>query len=300
MYYLDDLGQQEIAEILGVSRSTVSRLLARARECGIVRISVDEYDPRDREAEAQLVARLRLRQAVVVRTIGEATDTVRRTIGYFGAPAIAPLVRPNASIGVTGGRTLRELIAFLMPPGERGAIAVAQLMGNIGPTPTAIDALELSRTLAHRFGGTFYTVNAPAIVPDRATRDVFLAHEHIRTVWGMFGSLQLAFVGVGSLDESAFIERGVLDRATLAELRQAGAVGEVCGRFFDASGEECVSSVRDRVVAAGLDVLRRCPDVVAVTNGAGRAAAVSAAARGRLITSLVVDDRCARALLTAV
>ncbi|HET7769989.1 MAG TPA: sigma factor-like helix-turn-helix DNA-binding protein, partial [Chloroflexota bacterium] len=34
MYYVEQLGQHEIASILGISRSQISRLLTRARELG--------------------------------------------------------------------------------------------------------------------------------------------------------------------------------------------------------------------------------------------------------------------------
>ena len=40
LYYLQDSTQAEIAEHLGMSRATVSRLLSEARRVGIVRIDV--------------------------------------------------------------------------------------------------------------------------------------------------------------------------------------------------------------------------------------------------------------------
>lgn len=40
LYYFSDYSQQEIAERLGVSRPTVSRLLQHAKEQGYVRISI--------------------------------------------------------------------------------------------------------------------------------------------------------------------------------------------------------------------------------------------------------------------
>ncbi len=308
MYYLDELGQQEIAGIMGISRSQISRLLTRARDLGVVRISVDEYDPRDREQELALVHRYGLSQAVVVRTAGgegaaRDTEHARRAIGYFAAPAVAGLIRPGTTLGLAGGRTLAQVIDQLRPtPVPRGAHApqglrVVPLMGNIGAEASEIDAVDLSRILAQRAGGAFYTINAPAIAQDRSARDLFVAHEHVRFVWDLFDSLQLALVGVGSLEESAFIDRGVLPAADLNQLRAAGAVGEVCGRFFDARGQECVSAYRDRVISIDLDSLRRCQDVVAVTNGPRRAAAVRAAIAGGLVKSLVTDDAGARALM---
>jgi DNA-binding transcriptional regulator LsrR (DeoR family) len=107
----------------------------------------------------------------------------------------------------------------------------------------------------------------------------------------------MAFVGIGSLDESAFVERDVLTAADFATLRGAGAIGEVCGRFFDRAGRECDTDFRDRVISVELDELRRCPEVVGVTNGPRRAPAVRAALQGRLVNSLVIDQQGAEALL---
>lgn len=297
MYYLDGLGQQEIAEIVGVSRSRVSRALTEARERGIVRISVAEYDPRDAELEAKLRRRFGLRHAMVVKTIGRATENVRRTVGYYAAPAVSELVGPEGTLGVVGGRTIRELVHFMAPPEWVRNATVVQLMGNTGPDPSEVDAIEFARVLAQRFKGSFFTLNAPAFAQDARTRDVFLAHAHIRMIWGLFDSLRLALVGIGSLEDSIFVERGALGEEDLARLRERGAVGELCGRFFDSEGQECATEYRDRVVSIDLETLRRCPDVVAVTNGTRRTAATRAALAGRLVNSLVIDDRGAEALL---
>jgi DNA-binding transcriptional regulator LsrR (DeoR family) len=68
LYYRDGLDQGDVADLMGISRSTVSRLLARAREKGIVRISVEHYDPRHHALEEQLQRRFRLNHAIVIRT----------------------------------------------------------------------------------------------------------------------------------------------------------------------------------------------------------------------------------------
>jgi DNA-binding transcriptional regulator LsrR (DeoR family) len=297
LYYLDGLGQQEIADMIGVSRSTVSRLLTAARDRGIVRISVDPYDPRDAALERRLCDRFHLRHAVVIRTLGRTAETVRRAVGYYAATAVAERFQPGQTIGLAGGRTLYELVHAFAADHAPTRPRVVQLMGNIDPTSSVIDPIELARMLASRFGGTVYTLNAPAFASDRRTRDVFIDHEHIRTVRKLFDALDLALVGIGSLDESAFVERGVLTAADFAALRGAGAIGEICGRFYDRSGRECKTDYRDRVVSVELDELRRCPEVVGVTNGAQRAPAVFAALQGRLINSLVIDQQGAEALL---
>lgn len=300
LYYIDKLPEREVARVIGVSRSKVSRLLSRARELGIVRISVDGYDPRNRALEKGLKRRFHLKHAIVIKTVGgNAVADIRRSIGYFAAPAVSHLIRPGSVIGVAGGRTLAELMQFISPSSETKGITVVQLMGNIGPNVTAIDAIALGHVLAKRFGGTLYTVNAPAFAQDVRSRDVFLSHDHGRSVWRLFHRMHVAFVGIGTLSDSAFIERGVLEPTDIANLEARGAVGEICGRVFDINGQECNTDYRDRVISIGLNELRQMKEVIGVTNGRERAQAIVAALRGRILKSLIIDESGAEAVLEA-
>ena len=298
LYHIDGLDQRQISELVGFSRPQISRLLTRARQKGVVHISVEDYDPRNRALEDRLRVLFHLNWAIVINTVETNNpDTVRRHLGYFAAPFVSDLTRSNTILGVAGGRTIYEVARHMAPSAGTRGVTVVQLMGNIGPSVSSSDAIELSRRLAQAFDGTFYTINAPAFVPDAHTRDQFMAHEHVRTVWRLFGRMDIALVGVGSLSDSSFISSGMLDKEWLRELRARGAVGEICGRFFDAAGQECDSDYRNRVISVDLDVLRQKPGVIAATNGADRTEAVRAALAGQLIKSLIIDEAGALALL---
>jgi len=298
LYYVDDLAENKVAQIIGVSRSTVSRLLTRAREKGIVRITVEEYDPRNTALEKNLAKRFHLNHVIVIKTIGaRSVVEVRRAMGYFAAPLVAQFVRPQSVVGLAGGRSLAELIEAIAPSREHKNLTVVQLMGNIGPSVSNIDAIELSRTLAQRLGGTFYTINAPAFAATPSARQVFTGHEHVRSVWQLFDQMQIAFVGVGTLSGSAFIERGVLEATDLAKLQAQGVVGEICGRFYDKRGRECKTDFCSRVISISLDQLRQVKEVVGVTHGKERASAIHAALDSGLLKSLIIDEEGAEAIL---
>lgn len=297
MYYLDGLGQHEIAGIFGVSRSTVSRLLTAARDQRIVRIAVDDYDPRIAGLEARLIERFGLTRAVVIHGIDAQAASARRAVGYFAAPIVAGWLDDRARVGVAGGRTIAQLVHFMDPQIRRRPFDVVQLMGTIGSAPSSVDASELSRALARRFNGAFHAINAPVFMDDSRSRGLLLSHAQIQSVWTMFPTLDMTFVGVGTLEDSVFAERQVLTTADLEALRRLGAVGEICGRFFDRQGRECASDLRDRVIGVELETLRERSDVVAVSAGASRAAAIGAAMAGGIVDALVIDDVGARALL---
>src|SRR2546428_11918457 len=84
LYYRKSQSQKDIAQSLGVSAATVSRLLKRAFDEGLVRVELDL--PRREQLEAGLGERFGLRDAVVVaarglRGVQEGVGTAARA--YF-------------------------------------------------------------------------------------------------------------------------------------------------------------------------------------------------------------------------
>ena len=159
--------------------------------------------------------------------------------------------------------------------------------------------MELARTLAECWQGTFLTLNSPAILPDADTCGRFLGLEPIRQVMGRLAKADLALVGVGTLSNSVFVERKVLGPRDINTLKAAKVVGEILGRFYTATGRECATTFRQRVVSLGLDGLRRIPKRVGVVAGGDRSAAVLAAVRGGLLNAVAIDESGANALLGA-
>jgi deoxyribonucleoside regulator len=297
LYYVDGLGQTEVAEFVRVSQTKISRLLALALERGIVRISVDQYDPRHESLEQQLRAKFGLKSSAVIKTAKNATsEAARQIVGHFGAPYVASLFPREGVVAIGGGRSVADVVKRLRP-GDVRRLTVVQAMGSIDSNISPVDALELGRALVALWGGEFLTLSTPAFAPDKKTRDSFLGSNQIRSVWQRLRKADAALVGVGPIEQSVYVDRGVLDGADIADLKSCGAVGEICGRFFDAEGRECNSRWRNRAISLELEYLRKIPQVIGVAAGPDRAPAVAAAMRGGLLKSLLIDERGALALL---
>jgi DNA-binding transcriptional regulator LsrR (DeoR family) len=170
-------------------------------------------------------------------------------------------------------------------------------MGSVDSTVNGFDAQEVGRVMAQRLGGNFLSLNTPAFIPEKRTRDALLDLQQVRTVHENLDRARVALVGLGTLANSVFVERGTLDAAMIRELERAGAVGEICGRFIDHEGDECATGWRDRVISVQIDQLRKIPEVIGVVSGGDRSAALLAAIKGGIIKSLVIDEVGASALL---
>lgn len=301
LYLLDGLPQGQVAKMINVSQAKVSRMLALARERGLVRITVAEYQPRDLALEEELGRALRI-EAIVIRSVpGLPMTDLRQMVGYFAAAPVLDWLESANTVAVAGGRTMQVLAEHLKPlRGQQRPLEIVQAMGTIDSTPGPYDAVELGRALARRLKGTFARLNAPAILPDAETCAQLLRLEQIRQVMGRLAEADLALVGVGTLENSVFMERGAIDGSGLATLRGAGAVGEILGRFYDRSGVECATPFRDRVVGLDLDGLKKVAKRVGIVAGADRAVAILAAIRGGLLNAIVIDESGAKALLGAM
>ncbi len=297
LYYVDGLGQGDVARFAKVSQAKVSRLLSLARERGIVRISVADYEPRHSRLEGLLRRRVGLKTAVVIKAgDGLHPADLRRVVGRFAAATVASFIRPGDAVALAGGRTIHELVRHLPEDPDR-SLTVVQAMGSVDSPASAFDAQEVGREMARRLGSTFLALNTPAFIPEKRTRDALLALEQVRHVHDQLSRARVAIVGVGTLVNSMFVERGVLPENAIAALRRAGAVGEICGRFFNAAGSECATPWRDRVISLRLEQLRRIPQVIGIVSGSDRSEAILAAVKGRLLKSLVIDEAGANALL---
>jgi DNA-binding transcriptional regulator LsrR (DeoR family) len=111
--------------------------------------------------------------------------------------------------------------------------------------------------------------------------------------------LDLALVGIGSLAPSPLLRQSgnALTEAEQDQLRNAGAVGDVCLRFFDVNGAAVKTSLDERVMSITPADLMQVPRRVGVAGGAIKYPAIRAALRGAWVNVLVTDLDTARALV---
>jgi DNA-binding transcriptional regulator LsrR (DeoR family) len=144
-------------------------------------------------------------------------------------------------------------------------------------------------------------VPAPGLVGDKTIRESLLNDAAMNDVAHQWAHLTMALVGIGSLPPSRLLRESgnavnPSDQETLLNL---GAVGDVCQRFFDASGALVPSSLDDRVVGIDPDLLRAIPRRVGLAGGPSKHAAIRAAVTGGWVNVLVTDIGTANALLSS-
>jgi DNA-binding transcriptional regulator LsrR (DeoR family) len=298
-YYVNGQNQDVIATRYNISRSYVSRLLGRARELGIVVISVRREIRRDTVLESMLRERYGLLHCAVVADVAIDPEVVLRRAGQLAATILADSLRPESSLGLAWGNGVRAVIEA-MPPGRARATRVVQMFGGLSTAPAEIMSGELLVQAARALDATADRLHAPWIVETAELARALLDQPDIAAVLQRAATADVALVGIGATgrgSSGALFNRTYLNAAELAEIDEQGAVGDICGRLFDVDGRPCALSAMERVIGLELDAIRRLPLVIGIATGREKHRAIRAALQGGLVSALVTDSEAAREVL---
>lgn len=290
-YYLENRSKVEIAASYDVSRFQVARLLAEARESGIVEIKV-HFPSRVSAADTRRIeSALGIGEVIVADTAGDAIQA-RGILAKAAAAEVSRQAPADGTLGISWSRTL-DVASRLVRDLPR--CDIVQLAGAL-PTEGESNPLELIQRLGHVSGGLTWPLWAPLVVEDPTTAAGLRRQPEIAGALAKADSLDLAVVAIGAWKPGTST---VWERAD-AEVReaavQAGAVAECSGRLLDAAGVPVESGLDEQIIAVTIKQLQRTPKVIAVAQGEARAEAVLAVAKAGFVTTLIVDAPLAQAL----
>jgi DNA-binding transcriptional regulator LsrR (DeoR family) len=292
LYYLDNATQAEVADRLGTSRATVSRLLSEARRLGIVRIDVVDPATVDNRLGPQTAAALGLKAVYVAPSAHHAV------VGATLAPQLSVALEDARMesgdvLLVSSGRTIWEAAKAALPQ-LPGVLVTPTVGGQDEPEPW-YQTNEITRHVAEKVGGRPLFLHAPAL-PGPELHERLVEDAQIREVLGLWDEAKCAILGVGAPPVARGSMPGFVPRQAdwLAD-----AVGDICTRFYDSSGTPLPFPGSERLLATSLEALHRIPFTIALAVGAEKVSSLLAGARAGWFNTLVTDAPTAAALLTA-
>lgn len=297
-YYEDGLTQEQVGERLGLSRIKVSRLLQRARQEGIVQITVIAPQTSNVELERGLEAKYGLDEALVITPSNTEPDTVVRQLGPAAAACLVRCLQGSEVVGLTWGTTLLSVIESL-PARHWPEMRVVQMLGGLGQPEADVYGADLARRMAEAFGARLRLVPAPGIVSSTTVRDALLTDPQISGTLELGAGADVALVGIGRpTPGSVVMESGILTGDELEALQARGAVGDIALRFFGADGGAIEHEIDGRIIGPTLAQIRDIPRVIGVAGGPHKHEVIRAALRGGLVDVLVTDQPNAERLLS--
>jgi DNA-binding transcriptional regulator LsrR (DeoR family) len=298
LYYEEGMNQNEVAAIMGYSRSHISRMLTEAHREGIVEIHVHHPLERVANLEQRLGKQFNLPEVRVLKNNSVPYSQMLRRLGALAAQLLSQKITPNSILGISWGTALYE-VSNMLQPIDYPEVKVVQLIGSATSRDHQVDGPGLARAFSLKFGGQYYTLAAPWLVGDKHIRDALMKERRMHEVLELTKEVDIALVGIGTVDPklSSLVRAGYLTFEEADEIQAMGAVGDVCGHHFDIEGNLMEIPVAGYAFGTDAETLRGISLAIGVAGGSVKAPGILGALRSRLVNSLVTDDAAARAVL---
>ncbi|HPE60371.1 MAG TPA: sugar-binding transcriptional regulator [Thiolinea sp.] len=300
MYHVEGRRQSEIARHLHLSQATVSRLLKKALEEEIVRTTIIAPPGTYGELEAALRERFKLPEAIVVECSEDRDGPVMARIGEAAAHFVETTLQSDEIIGVSSwSETILRMVDNIHPLKACRAKYVVQTLGGMGNPAVQTHATQLTAKLAKLTGAEPRLLTSQGVAQSREAKLVILSDPYVRETLELFGRISLAITGIGAMEPSAMLARSgnVFSANELAELAEAGAVGDMSLRFFNRQGHTIKAPLDERVIGISLEELSRVERVVGLAGGQGKTEAIAGALHTGILDVLITDKFTAQRLL---
>lgn len=306
LYYRDGLSQQEIAQKLHTSRTSISRALIQARNEGYVQIRIQYPEQSNLGLERELEEKYGLTEALVaVPAYDQSSD---QEVAFQAVDYTLRVLKKNMVLGMTWGRAMHGFVEQLAQDERLRSLSfrnvkIVPFLGTPGVTQLdSWDATTYSNTLATKVGNLLhcasYNLSAPMYVDGEKEKELIEGIDEISKVLHMAETADMALIGIGSMQkDSSIIKAGIRTEEEYKELIQKGAVGEIVGRIYDKNGQTVDEDLQRKMIGISLDKIAKIPVRVGISYGKDKIEAIKGAIAGGLVNVLVTDVPTAELLL---
>ena len=301
LYYIDGLGQQEIANITGYSRPQISRMLKEARSCRLVEITLHPpYGADPGELAQGLQDRFALQRAHVLDNSAYAEtampERIRAVAGY-AAEYLAQQLPSCRKVGVGWGHTIYPTVLATEHSSRSLPVLFVPLTGNSGFSEPYYQTNSIVDRFAEKYKARGEFINAPAFSPTAEVRRCLIESNGLEQPGSIWDNIDLAYFSLGGPPATSDVIRDIPNEGAADRLLQSDAVGDVLGYLFDRDGRLLEGEPWDRYLAMPLERLLQVKRRVCAALGRDKTAAIRAAIARGVMTELITDHYTALSLL---
>lgn len=287
-YYFEGLTQIEIANVLGINRIKVIKLLEKARETGIIQFKLREDCQKKMELETKLIKKFKLDDAFIVPS---STDKSRINSSIAKGASVYINNRLNAStkINIGYGDTQNKILNNLATMAEN-LVTYISLTGGV--------SFYLPNTQSSIFNAKLHIIPAPLIASTSEMSKAIMQETSVKEISRLTNLANLTIVGIGSMHESATIfKNGIISKNDFEYLKMQGAVGDILCHFIDKNGDLIQTSYEEKLISTPLSKLKELKNVIGVAAGDKKVEAIHAVLKGQYLNVLITDDSTAEKIL---
>lgn len=300
LYYMQEKTQAEIARELNIHRTSISRMLKQAKEEGIVKIEIEDYNPTIFDLELYLKEKFGLKEVLLSSPPENASKEEKdEALANVAAIYLKRIINKNDIVGVSWGSTLRKMIGKFGNPKSLDATFVP-LVGGPSNVNSSYHVNTIVYDLARHFHGQSVFINAMAVQETKELRDGIMKSKYFREITRYWEKLDIALVGIGGpLSIQSSIWRDLLTDEDFEDLKLREAIGDCCCQFFDRDGKILKSNLYERTISVGLERLKEIPYSIGVARSKQKSRSILAILKKKFINVLISDYETAIEILKA-
>ena len=296
LHYVGELTQASVAKRLGVTSVKAHRLIARAVQDGLVKVSIEGDIAECIALENAIVAKYGLETCEIAPDLGE-EGLPLRTLSQAGASFIKREIAngSRACIGIGHGRTLAATVEQ-MSRCDGSKVKFVSLLGGVTRNYSATPHDVMARLTA-KTGAVAYVMPVPFFANSIEDREVLLKQRGVSKVYELAANSDLKIVSIGTTEASAsLVSSGLIEKEEIKDVVAEGGVAELLGQFFNADGKMIRTALTERNMSAPL---KRSDgiEVVAIAGGMEKVGAIRSVLMNGCLSGFITDERTARALL---
>lgn len=297
LYYIENMNQNEIANLLGVSRPLISKYLQEAKNLGVVKIEINDLSTNNDEDEItkKICKKYNLKYLYIIpaSTNKDLNDQmfIDQVTGYLFDNYV-----DNSLIGLGWGSVIGNCIAKMEErEGNRRFLGkVIPIIGNAPISYRNYHTNELVRMLAEKTGLKAEYLYSPVICANPSERDIFMNTEQVKNMFEKYKHLDYSIIQIRNFPS-------VPDLATEArfekKLQQQHAVGMALGYYFDINGD-IITSEHDYSIQIPLENIKAANESIAIINARINANAALGVLRSGLFNKILISESVLNTLLT--
>lgn len=295
LYYLENVSQKDIAKVFGVSRPTVSRMLAEAKKEGIVDIRIQNPVSVNAEMSARLRDAAGLKHAIVCSGKYGYKEALRLN-ARAAARFLYSVLEDGDTLAIAWGDAI-NMFCDALEPREYSSVTVAQMAGSLGGGNPHEDGMELALKISEKLSCRYSNINSPLFIDNELVYQHMIGEPTISGAISRASHADIAVTGIGTVTaRSLLVETGYVEERDMEYVRSRGAAAQLLAQPFSIDGAP-VPWKDKHVVAADLSVLRNAGWSIGICAGAYKAHAALASIKASYINTLIADESLAASLL---
>ena len=290
LYYENKHTQQEIAELMDLSRQTVSKLLNDAVKENIVEIKIHNPQKDCEELQNNICKKFGIKNCIVT---GVSSDnaTLRRTMTVkAAADYISTIIKKgNQKIALSWGRTIQELIN-VMPPINTSGNIVFPLFGATDNENSYFSSNELTRSMSDKIGALAKYAWFPYLTDSNEDCNLLKKLSYYKKVQNLWNNSDIAILGIGNTE---ILE--IFEKSFGYNQKRHNVIGDIATHFFNEKGE--FIELYENTLCASAENIKNSKQTIAIACGDDKVTAISGALRTQIIDTLITDEYTAKNIL---